>query len=150
MDKITKRTLVLENKKLKEFLGNYTYYREKEKEAADLAAQELVEKEAEQLAAPHTEKKAQTTVTAKPVPKTETSAPLPKKKESSYGKAAKLEKIEMKIAELEATLKMYEVQMNQTENQTDADKMVELTQSYENTQQKLDEYYEKWEELADE
>ena len=56
----------------------------------------------------------------------------------------------MKIAELEATLKMYEVQMNQTENQTDADKMVELTQSYENTQQKLDEYYEKWEELADE
>ena len=115
-----------------------------------MAAQELAEREAEQVAAPHTDKKAQTTVSAKSISKTEMSAPFPKKKESSYGKAAKLEKIEMKIAELEATLKMYEVQMNQAENQTDADKMVELTQSYENTQQKLDEYYEKWEELADE
>ena len=55
----------------------------------------------------------------------------------------------MKIAELEATLKMYEVQMNQIENQTDADKMAELSQFYETTQQTLDEYYEKWEELSE-
>lgn len=150
LDKITKRTLVLENKKLKEFLGNYTYYREKEKEAADLAAQELAEKEAEQPAASHADKKAQTTVPTKPVSKKETNAPVPKKKESSYGKAVKLEKVEMKIAELEATLKMYEVQMNQSENQTNADRMVELTKAYEDTQQKLDAYYEKWEELSDE
>ena len=135
---------------MKEFLGNYTYYREKEKEAADLAAQELAEKEAEQPAASHADKKAQTTVPTKPVSKKETNAPVPKKKESSYGKAVKLEKVEMKIAELEATLKMYEVQMNQSENQTNADRMVELTKAYEDTQQKLDAYYEKWEELSDE
>ena len=47
-------------------------------------------------------------------------------------------------------IEMYEVQMNQSENQTNADRMVELTKAYEDTQQKLDAYYEKWEELSDE
>ena len=145
LDKITTRTLVLENQQLKEFLGNYTYYREKEKEAAELAAQEQAEKEEANL---RTAKKERIAPAAK-APAKPAASPAPKKKESSYGKEAKLEKIEMKIAELEATLKMYEVQMNQIENQTDADKMAELSQSYETTQQSLDEYYEKWEDLSE-
>lgn len=37
----------------------------------------------------------------------------------------------MKIAELEATVKMYEFQLNQPENQTDPDKALELTGLYE-------------------
>ena len=66
-----------------------------------------------------------------------------------YGQAAKLEKIEMKIAELEATIKMYEVQMNMPQNQTDADAMMELTREYEAAQAQLDEAYEKWEALSE-
>lgn len=149
LDKITKRTLVLENKQLKEFLGNYTYYREKEKEAADLAAQELAEKEAEQHAVSRTDTKAASVVPTKPAKAAAVPTPTVKKKESSYGNAAKIEKVELKIAELEATLKMYEVQMNQVENQTEPDKMLELTNAYEDTQKQLDVYYEKWEELSE-
>lgn len=43
LDKITSRTLVLEAKQLHEYLGNYTYYREKEREAEELAAQKAAE-----------------------------------------------------------------------------------------------------------
>ena len=149
LDKITKRTLVLEHKQLKEFLGNYTYYREKEKEAADLAAQELAEKEAEQRALPRIDTKAASGMPTKPTKAEAVTAPTVKKKESSYGNAIKIEKVELKIAEMEATLKMYEVQMNQAENQTDPDKMLELTKAYEDTQKQLDAYYEKWEELSE-
>ena len=76
--------------------------------------------------------------------------PRPAKKEPSYGTAKKLEKLELKIAELEATLKMYEFQLNQPENQTDPEKAVELTGLYEETQQKLDEAYDAWGELSEE
>lgn len=144
LDKITKRTLVLEDKKLKEFLGNYTYYREKEREAAELAAQ----KEAETAQPIKSVKPAAPVKDSAPQEKTEPKA-APKEKEMSYGQAQKLEKVELKIAELEATLKMYEVQMNDPSNQTDADAMTELTKEYEETQQKLDEAYAKWEELAE-
>ena len=142
LDKITQRTLVLEDKKIKEFLGNYTYYREKIREAEERAAQELAEREAE-------------TATAKPKPaaaaaKAEPPAKKgPARKEPSYGTALKLEKIEMKIAELEATLKMYEVQMNLPDVQTDADKMMELTRLYDETQAQLDAAYETWEQLSE-
>lgn len=145
LDKITQRTLVLENKKIKEFLGNYTYYREKEKEAADLAAQELAERLAEEG-----QKKTTASKAAAPAEKSiKEEKTQPKRKEPAYGAALKLEKIEMKIAELEATLKMYDVEMNLPQNQTDPDKMMELTAAYEDTQVKLDEAYETWEQLSE-
>lgn len=145
LDKITQRTLVLENKKIKEFLGNYTYYREKEKEAADLAAQELAERLAEEGPKKTTASKAAAPA-EKPIKEEKTQ---PKRKEPAYGTALKLEKIEMKIAELEATLKMYDVEMNLPQNQTDPDKMMELTAAYEDTQAKLDEAYKTWEQLSE-
>ena len=76
-------------------------------------------------------------------------APPAVKKTPSYGTARKLEQIEMKIAELEATVKMYEFQLNQPENQTDPDKALELTGLYETTKQKLDEAYDTWAELSE-
>lgn len=142
LDKITKRTLVLEDKKLKEFLGNYTYYREKIREAAELAAQAAAEAEKEKPKAK-----------VAPVIKEELkAAPVPKAKakEVSYGTAQKLDKIEMKIAELEATIKMYEVQLNDPSNQVDTKKMMDLTKEYEEIQEKLDKAYEMWEELSEE
>ncbi|MDY4726862.1 MAG: ABC transporter C-terminal domain-containing protein [Megasphaera elsdenii] len=81
---------------------------------------------------------------AEPAPAVKAPAKAP-----AYGQAAKLEKIEMKIAELEATIKMYEVQMNMPQNQTDADAMMELTKEYEAAQAQLDEAYEKWEALSE-
>ena len=142
LDKITQRTLVLEDKKIKEFLGNYTYYREKVREAEERAAQELAEREAETAAA----KPKPAAAAAKAEPPAKKG---PARKEPSYGTALKLEKIEMKIAELEATLKMYEVQMNLPDVQTDADKMMELTRLYDETQAQLDAAYETWEQLSE-
>lgn len=140
LDKITQRTLVLEHKKLKEFLGNYTYYREKEREAEELAAQQQAEEEA---------KKGHAAAPAAVPPAPAKTAPPPARKTSTYGAAAKMDKVEMKIAELEATLKMYEVQMNQPDVQTDAAQMMELTREYEAAQKQLDEAYARWEELAE-
>ena len=142
LDKITQRTLVLEDKKITEFLGNYTYYREKVREAEERAAQELAEQEAERAEA-RPKQAAGTNKTAEDGKKREA------RKEPSYGTALKMEKIEMKIAELEATLKMYEVQMNQPDVQTDADKMMELTRLYDETQKQLDAAYETWEHLSE-
>lgn len=146
LDKITGRTLVLENKKLKEFLGNYTYYREKEREAAELQAQEAAEQGAEKTGEKQEEKRMSSEAHVEPDKK---DAPPAVKKTPSYGTARKLEQIEMKIAELEATVKMYEFQLNQPENQTDPDKALELTGLYETTKQKLDEAYDTWAELSE-
>lgn len=146
LDKITGRTLVLENKKLKEFLGNYTYYREKEREAAELQAQEAAEQGTGKTEEKQEEKRPSSQTAAQPVKAVDTPAV---KKAPSYGTARKLEQIEMKIAELEATVKMYEFQLNQPENQTDPDKAMELTGLYECTQQKLDEAYDTWAELSE-
>lgn len=80
------------------------------------------------------------------------SAPAPAAKVQKapvYGQEAKLQKLELKIAELEATLKMYEVKMNMPENQTDAEAMMSLTADYEAAQAKLDAAYEEWESLAE-
>ncbi len=140
LDKITRRTLVLEDKKLKEFLGNYTYYREKVREAEEIAAQEKAEK-----AEPPQKKETGGTVSAPE----KTTAPKRRPKQPVYGQAAKLEKIELKIAELEATLKMYEVQMNRPETQTNAAQMMELTALYEKTKTALDDAYDAWADLAE-
>lgn len=147
LDKITQRTLVLEQKKIKEFLGNYTYYREKEKEAAELAAQEQAE--AERTNSRELAKRPDVT----PIKK-EPAPPIPVQtkpisKVSSYGTAQKLKKVELKIAELEATIKMYETQMNMPANQTNAEAMMELTAQYEETQHQLEAAYETWETLSE-
>jgi ATP-binding cassette subfamily F protein 3 len=148
LDKITQRTLVLKDKKLQEYVGNYTYYRDKLKEAAELAAQKKSEEEQK------TAGNAESQPVRTPVKREKMAlAPVQKKKQTSgnaFGTAQKLNKVELKIAELEATIKMYDVQMNMPENQTDGDKMLELTNLYEQTQQELDKAYEKWETLSEE
>lgn len=135
LDKITQRTLVLENKKLTDYVGNYSYYRDKLREAQELAAEDSSQTLPEKGAAA---KKASAPV-----------QPVKVQKAPVYGQEAKLQKLELKIAELEATLKMYEVKMNMPENQTDAEAMMSLTAEYEGAQAKLDEAYEEWESLAE-
>lgn len=144
LDKITQRTLVLENKQLTEYVGNYSYYREKVREAQEAAEKAAAEGQGSSPA--HEKETALAAKKAEPLAAQAVKAPA---KAPAYGQAAKLEKIEMKIAELEATIKMYEVQMNMPQNQTDADAMMELTREYEAAQAQLDEAYEKWEALSE-
>ncbi len=148
LDKIAGRTLVLEDKKLKEFLGNYSYYREKEQEKAELAAQAALEN-GKALAPKGKSEIAVAPKAEVPSVVEKAGLPAPVQRQSSYATNQKLDKVEMKIAELEATIKMYEFQMNQPENQTDSDKMMELTKLYGETQKQLDAAYEKWEALSE-
>lgn len=130
LDKITTRTLVLEDKRLHDFAGNYSYYREKENESA--AANTNAADTAPQATA--TQENA--------YPETPAATPV---KVVSGSTPQRLEQAEIKIAELEATLKMYEVQMNSASS----DELVALNEAYERTKEDLTAAYECWEMLAD-
>lgn len=135
LDKITTRTLVLEDKKLKDYLGNYTYYREKEQEAVELSEKKRTEepaKEAKKISPP-----------AMAAPRNAAA------KTPSYGTAQQIDKLEMKIAEWEATLKMYEFQMNQPEMQLNPNELTAINNEYMKVQDELEAAYEKWEALCD-
>ena len=110
-------------------MGNYSYYKEKETEPAEPATEKLPSKPA-----------------AAPVKNTFPSpaAAAPVKENRTPVNTARLERAEMKIAELEATLKMYEVQMNDASPED----LIRLTKDYEETEAALAVAYEKWGELA--
>ena len=127
--------MVLEDKKLKDYLGNYTYYREKEQEAVELSEKKRTEepaKEAKKISPP-----------AMAAPRNAAA------KTPSYGTAQQIDKLEMKIAEWEATLKMYEFQMNQPEMQLNPNELTAINNEYMKVQDELEAAYEKWEALCD-
>ena len=109
LDRVTTRILEMENGKLTEYLGNYSYYREKKKnleeyerdrmeaESASSSGKSLPEKE------PAKEKKSERKAESK-------AAPAPRKPVDSR----KMDNIEMEIQRQEAMLKMLTVEMNQT------------------------------------
>ena len=132
LDKITTRTLSLENKQVKDFAGNYSYYKEKEAELLALQAEKQYFKNSVRE-----DKKASTTVTVT-VPATDRA------RKTQPINLKQLEEIEMKIAELEATLKMYEVQMNTASPEA----LTDLNKAYSETEKALQTAYEKWEKLA--
>ncbi|MDU3564991.1 MAG: ABC transporter C-terminal domain-containing protein, partial [Veillonella sp.] len=53
------------------------------------------------------------------------------------------------IARLEATMKMYEVQLANPVVQQDLDEMSKISMQIEETQSELDSLYEKWERLSE-
>lgn len=136
LDTIAGRTLVLENRTVKEYLGNYSYYREKRQEE-----QQAAQEKAEPATAIPKKKEATGKIRA--------SEHIKKSAPSSYGKEKQLETIEMKIAELEATVKMYEVQLSLPENMADSQTLMTLNEQYEKTVEALQQAYEKWETLAE-
>lgn len=135
LDKVTNKTWVLAPQGVTEYMGNYSYYREKWKD----------QQEALMLAVKPTRDmgKVTHTDTGKKEP---SSQPVKKK---IHGNAKKIEEVELKIAELEATVTMYEVQLNMPENQVDNKRFMEIHQAYEETKKKLDALYETWEMLAE-
>lgn len=139
LDRVTTRILEMENGRLTEYLGNYSYYREKKKnleeyerdrmeaESASSSGKSLPEKE------PAKEKKSERKAESK-------AAPAPRKPVDSR----KMDNIEMEIQRQEAMLKMLTVEMNQTPENYES-----IMAEYNQTKQKLEKLYNKWEEMAE-
>lgn len=139
LDRVTTRILEMENGKLTEYLGNYSYYREKKKnleeyerdrmeaESAASSGKSLPEKE--QVKEKKSERKAESK-----------AAPAPRKPVDSR----KMDNIEMEIQRQEAMLKMLTVEMNQTPENYES-----IMAEYNQAKQKLEKLYNKWEEMAE-
>ena len=138
LDQVSTRTLVLENKGLTEYLGNYSYYKEKLKEQQDIAAlTEVVEEVAKE--------------DVKSEAKTISPSPFdePKKKTNTYMVEKQLAEVEEEIARLEATMKMYEVQLANPAVQQDLAEMENISKQLSDTESNLQKLYEKWEHFSE-
>ena len=131
LDKAVTRVLEMADGKITEYLGNYSYYKEKKKdlEAFENDRNGEIQERRENKEAETKEKKEKI---------------KPSKKEISPGQMEKLEHIEMEIARLEATIKMYSVRMN-----TEPENYSELSDAYEEAEEKLGALYRKWDALAE-
>ncbi len=127
LDKVADRILELDHGKLTEYLGNYSYYKEKKQDLEafekDRNGKEEEEKEKEERPREN-EHQVKTEVSAADV--------------------SKLSHVEMEIGRLEATMKMYTVQMSMN-----PENYAELADEYEEANKKLDKLYAKWDELAE-
>lgn len=138
LDQVSTRTLVLENKGLTEYLGNYSYYKEKLKEQQDIAALTEV---VEEVAKEGVKSEAKTISTS---PSDE-----PKKKTNTYMVEKQLAEVEEEIARLEATMKMYEVQLANPVVQQDLAEMENISKQLSDTESNLQKLYEKWEHFSE-
>lgn len=136
LDQVSTRTLVLENKGITEYLGNYSYYKEKLKEQNDIAA--LTEHVEE---VPKDKAKTETKV----VPSNDESKPKP----NTYMVEKQLAEVEEEIARLEATMKMYEVQLANPVVQQDLEEMANISKQLSDTESSLQVLYEKWEHFSE-
>lgn len=136
LDQVSTRTLVLENKGITEYLGNYSYYKEKLKEQNDIAA--LTEHVEE---VPKDKAKTETKV----VPSSDESKP----KLNTYMVEKQLAEVEEEIARLEATMKMYEVQLANPVVQQDLEEMANISKQLSDTESSLQALYEKWEHFSE-
>ena len=138
LDQVSTRTLVLENKGLTEYLGNYSYYKEKLKEQLDIAAlTEVVEEVA----------KEDVKCEAKTI--SPSLSDEPKKKTNTYMVEKQLAEVEEEIARLEATMKMYEVQLANPVVQQDLAEMENISKQLSDTESNLQKLYEKWEHFSE-
>lgn len=136
LDQVSTRTLVLENKGITEYLGNYSYYKEKLKEQNDIAA--LTEHVEE---VPKDKAKTETKV----VLSSDESKPKP----NTYMVEKQLAEVEEEIARLEATMKMYEVQLANPVVQQDLEEMSNISKQLSDTESSLQVLYEKWEHFSE-
>ncbi|EFL56228.1 ABC transporter, ATP-binding protein [Veillonella atypica ACS-049-V-Sch6] len=136
LDQVSTRTLVLENKGITEYLGNYSYYKEKLKEQNDIAA--LIEPVEEV----HKDK-------AKTETKVVLSSDESKPKPNTYMVEKQLAEVEEEIARLEATMKMYEVQLANPVVQQDLEEMANISKQLSDTESSLQVLYEKWEHFSE-
>ncbi len=167
LDKIAERTFRLDDGLLTEYMGNYSYYREKEKEKADL--RELAkQKEGLFLAGSRRTPSQEKYVLpmAEAIHKEEKRGrkePLKDegsgKEEFLKGKTKKInafmqEKqlalIEQDIARLEATVKMYGIELSMAQEKADYRTYEEKAQLLAETEKELENAYSVWESLMEE
>lgn len=138
LDQVSTRTLVLENKGFTEYLGNYSYYKEKLKEQQDIAALTEV---VEEVAKDDVKSEAKTI--------SPSLFDEPKKKTNTYMVEKQLAEVEEEIARLEATMKMYEVQLANPVVQQDLAEMENISKQLSDTESNLQKLYEKWEHFSE-
>lgn len=128
LDKVADRILELDHGKLTEYLGNYSYYKEKKQDLEAFEKDRNGKEEEEEKEKEEKPRENEHQV------KTEVSA----------ADVSKLSHVEMEIGRLEATMKMYTVQMSMN-----PENYAELADEYAEAKKKLDKLYEKWDELAE-
>lgn len=128
LDKVADRILELDHGKLTEYLGNYSYYKEKKQDLEAFEKDRNGKEEEEEKEKEEKPRENEHQV------KTEVSA----------ADVSKLSHVEMEIGRLEATMKMYTVQMSMN-----PENYAELADEYAEAKKKLDNLYEKWDELAE-
>lgn len=128
LDKVADRILELDHGKLTEYLGNYSYYKEKKQDLEAFEKDRNGKEEEEEKEKEEKPRENEHQV------KTEVSA----------ADVSKLNHVEMEIGRLEATMKMYTVQMSMN-----PENYAELADEYEEAKKKLDKLYAKWDELAE-
>lgn len=143
LDQVSTKTIVLDDGKITEYLGNYSYYKEKLKEQEDLLAI-ANEQNLENSVSDNKH-----TSINEPILSVEESTEEPQKKPNAYMIEKQLAEVESEIARLEATMKMYEVQLANPVVQQDLDEMSKISIQIESTQSELDALYEKWERLSE-
>ncbi len=131
LDKVATRILVMEDGALTEYLGNYSYYREKKRDL------EAFERDRQSAEAPAAEKERKD-----PPPARTAREP---KKEASPAAVMRLEQLEMEISRVEATLRMYEMEMNGAPS---PEALEQAAAAYSAEKEKLDGLYARWEDLA--
>ena len=129
LDKVTTRILELQEGKITEYQGNYTYYKEKKK---DLEAFEK-DRNGETIS-----------VISKEIKEVKEKPKNKYKTETTRADVEKAEKVEMEIARLEATMKMYTLQMNE-----EPERYEELMTIYKETEEKLQTLYERWDKIME-
>lgn len=128
LDKVADRILELDRGKLTEYLGNYSYYKENKQDLEAFEKDRNGKEEEEEKEKEEKPRENEHQV------KTEVSA----------ADVSKLSHVEMEIGRLEATMKMYTVQMSMN-----PENYAELADEYEEAKKKLDKLYAKWDELAE-
>lgn len=148
LDKVANCVLEIENGRLTEYGGNYSYYREKKAEAAREA------EEAEKAAAEKAARKAAKRADAGKVAGAGEAA----KKQLQMGAVQKMgeakrteliQRTEAEIAMAEAELKMLEHEMNDAGVQADPGKSREIAEAYAAKEREIQARYEKWEQLTE-
>ena len=146
LDKVSNYTVELENGKLTEYGGNYSYYREKKeellKEAEELLAEEASRKD--KKAVPEKEKK------EVPVREKSSSAKSKYAGLSEDKRADLLLRAEAEIAMAEAELKMLEHEMNDPAVQSDPERSARIAEEYAEKEKEIERRYEDWGELSGE
>lgn len=155
LDKVANCVLEIENGRLTEYGGNYSYYREKKAEAAREA--EEAEKAAAEKAAREAAKRA-AAGTGATQGGTGKAAGEAAKKQAQIGAVQKMgeakrteliQRTEAEIAMAEAELKMLEHEMNDAGVQADPDKSREIAEAYAAKEREIQARYEKWEQLTE-